>query len=440
MTGARSSRLAAGVSLVLLLATLGIATPAAATLGSSVQIVTPVDGATVHGITTVTVSAASDSGEIDRPATLQLLLGGAAFAGGTADCATRDSDPDPYVCTTSFAWDTTMATGSYTLQAVLVTFQGRTVGSAPITVSIDNRGPMVHIVSPTDNSGVKGATSVTVSGTVDPLQSDQPGRFVLFVDGHATGSTGNCSTGDIDPDPNTCTLSIPWDPKHLVYRHTLRSEFFTLGNRSATSAVVHVQMFSATKTRVYRATQVTSDKPFSAVGTVIPVVGGGAKTTGARVRVVYKPVGSAPQTVVVRVNALDQFSARFVSRGNGTVTATTLGDAYFGSSFGTTKQLSSARIVCKMAHSAVPVGVIDPGSCTIAHLPKGTGLVLQYEEAAGGWQTLATGGSPAGGKIRFGFGSYGWGGFEVRLVAKANPVFVQSWGAPMSVVVLRPNS
>src|SRR4051794_29193552 len=99
-----SSRLAAGVSVVVLLAMLGIAEPAAATLRSSVQIVSPANDAIVHGIATVTVTATSDPGDFDRPATVQLLLAGEALPGSGGDCATEDSDPDPYVCTTTFSW------------------------------------------------------------------------------------------------------------------------------------------------------------------------------------------------------------------------------------------------------------------------------------------------------------------------------------------------
>ncbi len=398
-----------------------------------VQIDSPVDAATVRGITSVTVTGSVDPGQTDRPSRLDLLIGDGGL-GFAADCATRDSDPSPYTCTTTFSWDTAEVTGSFVLQARLTTNDLRVAASTPITVSVDNLGTAVHIVSPVSQTLVRGVTPVVVTGSVDPAQADQPDRFVLLQDGSAIpGSGGKCSTQDTDPDPDVCTVSIPWDVRKLAYGHTVSAEFFTVGKRSARSAAVAVQVFGVTTTTLIPHKVPPVGQHFFVVGSVTAE---GTGIPGMRVRVVYKPVLGKPQSVETGTDYAGAFTTRFLAVSNATITATVVGNSQFSASVGTVKVPQSAPSSCTLNHRTVQVGVADPGQCVVPGLPKGTPMAVQCWKPGHGWVTLLRGTSPANGKIRFTFRSNWPDEYAIRLYTAANRAFAKTWAGGLNVWVV----
>lgn len=142
----------------------------------TVAITTPVDGATLTGVVTVTATAAEAeaSGNVTS---VRFMLDGAPL--GTALIAA------PY----SLSWDTTtIANGSHVLTAVAVNDANETTTSAPVTVTINNvtlpPPPTVAITSPV--SGVTVSKKVVITAAA----ADSGGKVTqvqFFLNGSAMG-------------------------------------------------------------------------------------------------------------------------------------------------------------------------------------------------------------------------------------------------------------
>jgi hypothetical protein len=115
----------------------------------TVSIISPVGGTTVNGTLTVTANAADTSG-ID---TVELIANGNPIA-------LSNGVPNP-----SFSVDTTkFPNGTFELKARATDKSGLSTTSSPVTVTINNvLGPILQITSPTNNSTLSGATTVTVN-------------------------------------------------------------------------------------------------------------------------------------------------------------------------------------------------------------------------------------------------------------------------------------
>ena len=128
--------------------------PAAAdTQKPTVGITAPTNGATVTGITQVTV-AASDNAAVTK---VELLVDGAVLAADTTS---------PY----AYSWDSaSVPNGSHTLVAKAYDIAGNVGTSATTTVLVSNapdtQSPTVAITSPSNGSTVSGITTVTATAS-----------------------------------------------------------------------------------------------------------------------------------------------------------------------------------------------------------------------------------------------------------------------------------
>src|SRR4051794_29188571 len=220
------SRLAAAVGAVVAAATLGTVTPAAATLGPSVQLGLP-GGTAAHGLFQFTVSGHVDPTQRDRPAEFALFVDGRRDWVGSLVCADKDVDPDPTVCTVHGTWDSSGSNGVYVLQAQFRTDDDRAAMSAPVSVTADNPDPAVQLAPPFDGATVHGLTSVTVTAALDPGQTDRPTGLQLLINGQLFDSAQGDCTKDSNPDPFICTTTFSWDTTLATGSYVLQGQLHT---------------------------------------------------------------------------------------------------------------------------------------------------------------------------------------------------------------------
>jgi hypothetical protein len=141
----------------------------------TVAITSPTAGATVAGVTQVTVSASDNVGVTQVGVYLDGVLAGAS------------SDDNA-----SFTWDTTaVADGSHTLVAAAQDAAGNTCTSSATTVSVrntaDTAAPTIAITSPINGAKVKSKGTISVRVSV----TDDVGvvRVDLYVDGNFTSTS-----------------------------------------------------------------------------------------------------------------------------------------------------------------------------------------------------------------------------------------------------------
>jgi hypothetical protein len=168
--------------------------------GPTTAIATPAPGAVVRGLVPATVSASDSSGV----ARVDLLRDGVVVA---TDAVA------PY----ELVWDASgVPDGDYTLTAVAQDVLGNTASSAPVTITVDQSGPTVAIISP-----VSGAT-VKLTITVSASASDPHGvNRVELYDGASLIGTDT-----------TAPYSVSWNTRGTSKgSHTLTARAYdSLGN------------------------------------------------------------------------------------------------------------------------------------------------------------------------------------------------------------------
>lgn len=129
--------------------------PGRAAIAPTVQLTAPADNEVVSG-SAVTVSAtASDN----------VSVAGVVFKVNGVQIGLEDSS-EPY----AVVWDTTAtSSGSKTVEAVARDEHGNTATSSPVTITVDNVGPVISSIS----SGTPGETTVTVTWTTDEAATSQ---------------------------------------------------------------------------------------------------------------------------------------------------------------------------------------------------------------------------------------------------------------------------
>ena len=301
---------------------------------------------------------------------------------------------------------------------------------------MDVPGPlaMVQITSPLTGTMLHGATVVTVTGRVDPAGTDRPWMLYLRLQRPHQPQhfdDADCAHRDISPDPAVCTVTFLLPVSGLAGRFTLTGQMQTGEDHWLISAPVEATVFSKTRTTLYDPHVVLAS------GTVFRVQGGvGARaegyptTGGMKVHLVYRPSVGPSRTLAVRTDARGEFVVAFRLTTSGTITASTTGNTLYGPSTRTLKIHVSARIVCALGPTVRP-GVIDHGRCSVAHLPVGTAVALQYQTET--WHNLVRAPAPSGGVLRFAIRWSRSGSVALRLVTGANKAFVQTVGPEMLV-------
>ena len=179
----------------------------------TVQINSPVAGATVSGAVSVKPQATDDVG-VTR---LELLLDSTVVATFTSGTGT-------------WSWDTTKAAnGTHTLQARAYDAAGNRGDSTPMNVTVSNTVadttvPTVQINSPVTGTTVSGNVSVTASA------SDNVGvtAVKLYVDGKLAGTvTGGSAV-------------FTWNTAGLKGQHTLQAKATDAAGNTGVSASVQV--------------------------------------------------------------------------------------------------------------------------------------------------------------------------------------------------------
>lgn len=180
----------------------------------SVQVTSPVNGATLSGTTNVNVAASDNVGV----STVECYLNGTLV--GSSACATA-----------SFSWNTSSyPNGAYTIQSKAYDAAGNVGSSVLVTVSVQNSvpdttPPTVRITSPTGGTITGKTTPVSVVAT------DNVGvtRVDLLVDGKKYATS------------TSATPTFTWNTSKLARgSHTLQAVAYDAAGNSARSSVVTV--------------------------------------------------------------------------------------------------------------------------------------------------------------------------------------------------------
>ena len=185
----------------------------------SVRLTSPMNGAVLSGVVTLTATASDDVSVVGLQFKLDNTNLGAEFA------------TPPY----SLSWDTrTTGNGAHTLSAVARDAAGHvTVSAITITATNDIAPPTVSIASPANNARVGGTFTITASA------SDNVG--VVGVQFRIDGA--NFGAEDL-----TAPYSISWDSTTVpIGVHTLTAVARDAAGNSRTSAVVTVTVTNVVK-------------------------------------------------------------------------------------------------------------------------------------------------------------------------------------------------
>ena len=118
----------------------------------TIIVTTPTDGAVVSGTVSVQATATDNIGI----AGVQFLLDGLNLG--------AENTIAPY----AVSWDTTQSlSGTHILQAVARDGAGNLTASVPISVTVDNQGPIVTLTTPLNGAVISGTVSVSAAATDD---------------------------------------------------------------------------------------------------------------------------------------------------------------------------------------------------------------------------------------------------------------------------------
>jgi hypothetical protein len=229
--------------------------------GPTAAVLSPTDGSSVAGVTTVNVSGTTDASQSDYPSQIALYVDGNSFQ--SFNCPTPQT---VHSCSFAFTWDATGIAGTHVLSAGVVTTRANTGTSQNVTVTVDNPAPTATVTSPTEASTVSGTTSIAVTGSTGAVLSDYPAQLVLLIDG-TTFQTFNCPT---PLNVHTCGASFTWDATGVSGAHTLAVSITTTRSVTVTGPAVSINVNSPAPT-----VAITSPASGAQVsGTVlIPVIG-----------------------------------------------------------------------------------------------------------------------------------------------------------------------
>lgn len=176
------------------------------------SITSPVTGASLSGITTVTVTAADDR----KVVRINLLLDNVNVATST-------------VSTLSYSWNTANSSlGSHTLKAVAYDTSGKASTNQGISVTvIDNVKPTVSITSPANNTTVAKSKTTSISATASDNRSIQKVEFYV----------GKVLTCTDTATPYTCNWNVPKNPNA---KYSLDAVAYDGSGNSATSTIINV--------------------------------------------------------------------------------------------------------------------------------------------------------------------------------------------------------
>lgn len=206
-------------------------TLAAAPPGPVVTITSPVPNANVKGTVNVTATGSVDPTSGDAPEFMALSVDDGQYFDFT-DCPATGS-----TCTLSFPWDATGLTGRHTLKVGFATDADGVV-SAPVTVTVTSPAPTVSVALAGDPvTVVRGVTTVTLTGSIDPSQTDRARDLQLYVNGEPWGTAQPCTGGLV------CTATVSWNTASLsgAGHISLSARFDTLRG-TALSSVRYVDI------------------------------------------------------------------------------------------------------------------------------------------------------------------------------------------------------
>lgn len=396
--------------------------PAEATTPPTVSLSGP---ATATGVATFAADGEVDPG--DTAVSLTLLVNGVQYGASKACVAVGAQE-----CPTTFSWDSSALNGSYTLSARLVWDDAgstaSTTDSVPVTVVATNPAPVVAITAPTAGGVIHNPLLVVVQGSVDLSQTDTPQTLQLWVDGVKYGLPTPCTV--VITTSKACSGSFTVNEPAWSGDHSLQVTMATTLT-SATSATVPYTIFTATRTQLDRVATLHSGRS-TGIGGSVTSVSSGAGVAGALVKLTLTPAVGKAHSIMVHTGASGHYSTAVRVGVDTTVVASVAGNASTGGSHASTKISVLAPIVCKVT-PRVRHGVYDDGVCTIANLPRGTRITLQYLSHKQ-WKTLGAGtNSGAAVPIHFTFGARGT--YSMRLVVGASKAYLSTYGTPFVVKV-----
>ena len=397
----------------------------ATTTPPTANISSPVNGAVVSGVVSVVTGGAAVASN-DTPSTMQLLVDGAALSAAQPCKGTTSA---PKACSLPYTWDTTGLTGQHTLQAKLLTSKGFTGLSPLTTVTVVSPVPSAAIVSPALNATLHRTATITVTGAVDPSQSDTPSSVQLAVDGTPLGSALPCTPATAGA--RTCSTTYTWNTIGLVGRHVLTATVTTARGRQGASTAFPVYVYGGTKMVLTAVKTQHYGKTAKVTGRVTALINRSA-VGGVKVKVLLVPAAGHAKALYVRTNAQGYFSVSFKPTLNTTVTATLVPPAYWGTSHTFSKVKVAPRAVCTVGKTVQRNG-LDSGTCVIPHLAIGTKLTLQYS-FKGHWYTIGSGLSHST-TVPFSFRLAAPGNYLIRVVLGASKRFVASATPSLKVTV-----
>jgi hypothetical protein len=298
------------------------------------------------------------------------------------------------------------------------------------TVTVVSPVPSAAIVSPALNATLHRTATITVTGAVDPSQSDTPASVQLAVDGAPLGTPLPCTPATAGA--RTCATTYTWNTLGLVGRHVLTATVTTARGRQGASSAFPVYIYGGTKTVLTAVKTQHYGKTVKVSGRVTALINRSA-VGGVKVKVLLVPVAGHAKALYVKTNALGVFSVSFKPTLNTTVTATLVPPAYWGVSHTFTKVKVAPRAVCSVVGKTVRHGRLDSGTCAIPNLPKGTRLTLQYS-FKGHWYTIGSGLSHST-TVPFSFRLAAPGKYLIRVVLGASKRFVASATPSLKVTV-----
>ncbi|BEP13042.1 hypothetical protein acdb102_13530 [Acidothermaceae bacterium B102] len=383
----------------------------------------PAAGASVSGVVAVAATGVTDSRQSDNPATLQLLIDGAAVGTPTACPAAS------HTCSLPYSWDTTGLTGAHTVQSKLVTVKGVTALSAVTTVAVVSPAPTAVITSPAAGSTVARGVTVTVSGTVDATQTDAPASMTLTVDGKPLGAAQACTP--VPSAPRSCQVGFAWNTVGLTDKHILVATVTTLHGAVGTSVTTTVYVYGGTAVVLPKVHTLRAGRSVTITGRATYLINKAA-VPSVPVKILLVFSNGKTRAFTVSTDANGFYKVTFVPTMNTVVEATVVPLAYNGTSHTFTRLSVIPQPTCK-AVSKLARNKLGKGVCSLPGMPKGTKLKLQYE-LKGKWYTLGTGKAP-GTKVPFSYRFALPATYHVRLVFAASHSFVATTGPSLKVVV-----
>jgi hypothetical protein len=169
----------------------------------AVTVVAP--SAPLNGADSIPITAQTDAATTEDPLSVVLTASNAidpdiVFASKNCDAAPVDG-----ACTFTVPWDVSNLSGSYNLQAVLTTDNGRTRTSLVTPASILNNGPVMSVTAPTATV-LKGRVTISGAARIGTRITGHVTTLKLYADGKQIGTTKTCSA-NVSP----CTYSAVWD-------------------------------------------------------------------------------------------------------------------------------------------------------------------------------------------------------------------------------------